>query len=139
MKTAAVILPVLMISSLAVSCNDNDDYQEITNIFATKIDSVQIVKNTMALGSSQEIKMFSTFTKGCEGIYSHDYQYTNDSVRTLANFAFKSNAACGDGTYVDGSRVNFAPTRKGTFTFKFFTGKDSAGENTFLVKKIVVE
>lgn len=139
MKKAVIILPAIVFSLLSISCNNHDDYEEIKNVFATKIDSVQIGQGKMVLGSTQEIKMYSTFTKGCEGLYSQDYRQTNDSVRTLANIAYKSNAACGSGTYVDGSRVNFAPTRKGTFTFKFFTGKGSAGEDTFLEKKIIVE
>jgi hypothetical protein len=139
MKKAALLLAVGLLSSVVISCNDHDDYEEITNVFATKIDSVQIPKNTMLLGSSQEIKTFSTFTKGCEGIYSQDYQYTNDSVRTVANYAYKTNGVCGDGTYVDGSRINFAPLKKGTYTFKFFAGKDASGVNTFLEKKITVE
>ncbi|SHJ89172.1 hypothetical protein [Epilithonimonas mollis] len=132
------ILSVLT-ALLAISCKDNDDYSEITSVYAAKIDSVHIPMDTMALGVTQEMKLYSTFTRACEGIYSYDYQYTNDSVRTVANFAYKTNDACLDGTYVDGSRVNFKPEKKGTYIFKFFTGKDSAGTNTFLQKKVVVE
>ncbi|MPS72388.1 MAG: hypothetical protein E2590_04470 [Chryseobacterium sp.] len=139
MKNVFILSMLTLFSALVMSCNDNDDYTEITNVYATKIDSVQIPMDTMALGVTQEMKLYSTFTKACEGIYSYDYQYTNDSVRTVANFAFKTNDVCGDGTYVDGSRVNFKPTKTGTYTFKFWTGKDTAGSNTFLERKVVVE
>ncbi|MDP9955372.1 hypothetical protein J2X97_001009 [Epilithonimonas hungarica] len=139
MKNVFILSMLTLFSALVVSCKDNDDYTEITNVYASKIDSVQIPMDTMALGVTQEMKLYSTFTKACEGIYSYDYQYTNDSVRTVANFAYKTNDVCGDGTYVDGSRVNFKPTKTGTYTFKFWTGKDTAGTNTFLEKKIVVE
>ncbi|MPT30225.1 hypothetical protein [Epilithonimonas hungarica] len=139
MKNVFILSMLTLFSALVVSCKDNDDYTEITNVYASKIDSVQIPMDTMALGVTQEMKLYSTFTKACEGIYSYDYQYTNDSVRTVANFAYKTNDVCGDGTYVDGSRVNFKPTKTGTYTFKFWTGKDTAGTNTFLEKKVVVE
>jgi hypothetical protein len=139
MKNVFILSMLTLFSALVVSCKDNDDYTEITNVYASKIDSVQIPMDTMALGVTQEMKLYSTFTKACEGIYSYDYQYTNDSVRTIANFAYKTNDVCGDGTYVDGSRVNFKPTKTGTYTFKFWTGKDTAGTNTFLEKKVVVE
>ena len=139
MKKVFILSVLLACSATITSCNDNDDYPEIKEVYATKIDSVHIPMDTMALGVTQEIKLYSTFTKTCEGIYSYDYKYTNDSVRTVANFAYKTNDVCGNGTYVDGSRVNFRPVQKGTYTFRFFTGKDSAGTNTFLQKKVVVE
>ncbi len=128
-----------VVSAFIASCKDNDDYVEITNVYAQKTDSVSIPMDTMALGVTQELKVYSTFTKTCEGIYSYDYQYTNDSVRTIANFGYKTNEVCSDGTYVDGSRINFKPTKTGNYTFKFYTGKDSAGASTFLEKKVVVE
>lgn len=139
MKKVIILSVLTLFSAFAISCKDNDDYSEITDVYATKIDSVNIPMDTMTLGVTQELKLYSTFTKTCEGIYSYDYQYTNDSVRTVANFAYKTNDVCGDGTYVDGSRVNFKPTKTGTYTFKFYTGKDTAGANTFLEKKVVVE
>lgn len=139
MKKVFILSMMALFSATITSCRDNDDYQQITDVYAAKIDSVQIPMDTMVLGVTQELKVFSTFTKACEGIYSYDYNYTNDSVRTIANFAYKTNDACGDGTYVDGSRINFKPVKTGTYTFKFWTGKDTAGTNTYLEKKVVVE
>jgi len=139
MKKVSVLSMLAVFSALVMSCKDNDDYSEIQEVFVTRIDSVKIPMDTMALGVTQELKLYSTFRRACEGIYSYDYQYTNDSVRTVANFAYKTNDVCADGTYVDGSRVNFKPTKTGTYTFKFFAGKDNAGINTFLEKKVVVE
>lgn len=125
-------------ATVVTSCNDNDDYTQITEVYASKVDSVHIPLDTMVVGVTQELKVYSTFTKTCEGIYSYDYNYTNDSVRTVANFGFKTNEACGDGTYVDGSRINFKPVKTGTYTFKFWTGKDAAGANTYIEKKVAV-
>lgn len=139
MKKVFILSVISMFSMAATSCKDNEDFQQITDVYAQKIDSVTIPMDTMTLGVTQELKVYSTFTKTCEGIYSYDYNYTNDSVRTVANYAYKTNEVCGNGTYVDGSRVNFKPVKTGTYTFKFFTGKDAAGANTFLQKKVVVE
>ncbi|WP_374443368.1 hypothetical protein [Epilithonimonas sp.] len=139
MKNVFILSVLTLFSALVVSCKDNDDYSEITDVYATKIDSVHIPMDTMTIGVTQEMKLYSTFRKGCEGIYSYDYQYTNDTVRTVANFAYKTNDPCLEGTYVDGSKVNFRPTKTGIYTFKFYTGKDTTGANTFLQKKVVVE
>ena len=139
MKKAFILSVISLFSLAAVSCKDNDDYQQITDVYAAKIDSVKIPMDTMALGVAQDLKVYSTFVKTCEGIYSYDYNYTNDSVRTVVNYAFKTNDVCGDGNYVDGSRISFKPVKIGTYTFKFFTGKDAAGTNTFLERKVVVE
>lgn len=139
MKNVFILSMLAVFSALVISCRDNDDYTQVTDVFAKKIDSVHIPMDTMALGVTQEMKLYSTFTKACEGIYSYDYNYTNDSVRTVANYAYKTNNICGDGTYVDGTRVNFKPTKTGTYTFKFWTGKDTTGTNTFIEKKVVVE
>lgn len=129
---------MVVFATAVTSCNDNDDYTQITEVYASEVDSVQIPLDTMAVGVTQELRVYSTFTKTCEGIYSYDYNYTNDSVRTVANFGFKTNEACGDGTYVDGSRINFKPVKTGTYTFKFWTGKDAAGANTYIEKKVAV-
>ena len=139
MKKAFILSLMAVFTATLTSCNDNDDYLQIQEVFATKIDSVKIPMDTMSLGVTQELKVYSTFTKTCEGIYSYDYNYTNDSVRTVANFGFKTNEACGDGTYVDGSRINFKPVKTGTYTFKFWTGKDAAGANTYIEKKVFVD
>lgn len=139
MKKVFFLSMLAIVSASIVSCKDNDDYVEITDVYAQKTDSVTIPMDTMVLGVTQDFKVYSTFTRTCEGIYSYDYQYTNDSVRTIANFGYKTNEACSDGTYVDGSRISFKPVKTGTYTFKFFTGKDTAGANTFLEKKVVVE
>ncbi len=139
MKKVFILSVLTAFSAFIVSCKDNDDYSQIESVFAIKIDSVKIPMDTMSLGVTQEILAFSTFKKTCEGIYSYDYNYTNDYVRTIANFAYKTNDVCGDGTYVDDSRINFKPIKTGTYTFKFWAGKDAAGTNTFLEKKVVVE
>jgi len=139
MKKVIILSVLTAFSALVVSCKDNDDYSQIEEVFPTKIDSVKIPMDTMSLGVTQEILAYSTFKKTCEGIYSYDYNYINDSVRTIANFAYKTNEICGDGTYVDGSRINFKPVKTGIYTFKFWTGKDTTGTNTFLEKKVVVE
>lgn len=138
MKKVFILSMMAVFAAAVTSCNDNDDYTQITEVYASKVDSVHIPLDTMVVGVTQELKVYSTFTKTCEGIYSYDYNYTSDSVRTVANFGFKTNEACGDGTYVDGSRINFKPVKTGTYTFKFWTGKDAAGANTYIEKKVAV-
>ena len=139
MKNVFILAIVTLFSATVVSCKDNDDYQQITDVYSQKIDSVHIPMDTMSLGVTQEILAYSTFARGCEGLYSYDYIYGDNLTRSVVNYGFKTNDACLEGTFSNYSRVNFKPVETGIYTFKFWTGKDASGTNTYLEKKVVVE
>ena len=120
------------------SCNDRLEGDEIQNIDAAKIDSVKIVNFTMDVYTTQTIKTYSNYAQNCEGFYGYDYLHTAPLERKVITYKFKTDVNCGE-LQPRFSQINFRPQEVGTYTFKFYTGKDAAGVNTYLEKQIVVK
>ena len=132
-----ISLSLLMVITL-MNCNDRNDEDMIQSIDRVKIDSVIIAQDTMAVNTIQSIKTYSNFTTKCEGFYGYDYIYTDQLVRTVSSFKFKTATDCGD-EVARSSQINFQPQIPGNYIFKFWTGKNAAGENTWIEKIITVE
>lgn len=130
-------LPVFMVFSL-ISCNDRLEGDEIVNTDPVKIDSVKIAQDTMDLYTTQTIKTYSNFSAQCEGFYGYDYQHKAPLERQVISYKFKSSSGCGE-LVTKASQINFRPQATGTYLFKFWTGKDAAGANTWIERTIVVE
>ena len=133
-RFAVLIFSVFMLSS----CNDRFEGDEITNIEQLKIDSVTIPQDTMEVYSTQTIKTYSNFTTKCEGFYGYDYIHTDELSRSVSSFKFKPGVACGE-EVARAAQINFRPQMPGNYVFKFWNGKDAAGENTWIEKTIVVQ
>ena len=129
---------IALVSLLLTSCND-DNGPAIKSIYAKKIDSVDIPKDTILLGETMSIKLFSTYTKGCEGFYDYNYIYDVNNQRFVINYAYKSTQNCEAGDFVYPSVVNFKPIEKGSYSFKFWNGLDANNKNIWLEKNVVVE
>lgn len=123
----------LLLSLFLVSCND-DDYDTVESVDKIKIDSVKIAKDTMNVFAIQSIKTYSTYPSQCEGFYGYDYIYNNNLERTVTAYKYRTSGPCAQGSYVAGSKINFNPQKKGTYTFKFWNGG-----NNWISKTIVVE
>lgn len=123
---------------LAISCDDRNDDNEIQSVDAVKIDSVKIPQDTMDVFTVQTIKTYSTYPDGCHGFYGYDY-IREDMTRKVVSYAYKVNGGCTLATHTDASGINFRPEEKGTYTFKFWNGKDSSNNNIWIEKTIVVE
>lgn len=135
-KIIFALIPMFLVLNL-IGCNDRLEGDEITNVDVSKIDSVMIAQDTMDVFSVQTIKTYSTYTSKCEGFYGYDYVHTSASDRRVTTYKFKTEAACGD-MVTRASQINFRPQQTGTYYFKFWTGKNAAGENTWLEKMILV-
>lgn len=120
------------------SCNDRLEGDKIQNIDAAKIDSVKIVNFTMDVYTTQTIKTYSNYAQNCEGFYGYDYLHTAQLERKVISYKFKTDVNCGE-SQPRFSQINFRPQEVGTYIFKFYTGKDAAGANTYLEKQIVVK
>ena len=129
-------LPILLAFSV-MSCNDRFEGDEILNTEALKIDSVKIAQDTMDVLTTQTIKTYSNYTAKCEGFYGYDYLHTSEFERKVISYKFKTTAACGD-LVTKSSQINFNPQKTGTYLFKFYNGQDSAGQNIYIQKNIVV-
>ncbi|NIF06065.1 hypothetical protein F3J23_11505 [Chryseobacterium sp. Tr-659] len=125
---------VFLLGGIAVSCNDDNDYETIESIGKIKIDSVKIVNDTMDVFGIQRIKTYSTYSSQCQGFYGYDYVYSNNLERTVTAYKYITNGPCTQGNFVGVNQINFSPQRKGTYTFKFWNGG-----NNWITKTIVVE
>lgn len=123
---------------LLQSCNDRLEGDEITSTDALKIDSVKFATYLMDVNTVQTIKTFSEYASGCEGFYGYDYRHTAELERTVVPYKFKTTATCGK-PVSRVSYINFRPLQTGTYTFKFFTGTNSAGEDTWHTETVEVQ
>lgn len=131
-----LFLPAIFILSV-VSCNDRLEGDEVQAVDALKIDSVKITNYTMDVYSVQSIKTYSTYTANCEGFYGFDYLHTDQFDREVVSYKFKTDANCGE-MVPKASWINFQPQKVGTYHFKFYNGKDAAGESIWLEEIIEV-
>ena len=131
------IFAAFVVFSLA-SCNDRLEGDEILSTEPVKIDSVKIAQDTMDIYTTQTIKTYSQFSTQCEGFYGYDYQHIAPLERKVISYKFKTSASCGE-MATRTSQINFRPQETGTYLFKFWTGKDAAGANTWVERTIVVE
>ena len=129
---------VLLMTVSILSCNDRDEENLIQSVDRVKIDSVKIAQDSMDVFTTQTIKTFSNYNSKCEGFYGYDYIYSDELTRTVSSFKFKTSVACGD-EVTHASQINFRPQQTGKYTFKFWNGTNSAGENIWIEKMIVVE
>ena len=136
-KILSISFPLALIFSF-ISCNDRLEGDKILDVTAVKIDSVKIAQDTMDVFSTQSIKTYSLYTQNCEGFYGYDYLHTTPLERKVISYKFKTDGNCLD-NITKVSQINFRPQVVGTYLFKFFTGKNAAGENIFIEKNIVVE
>lgn len=133
-----ILLAPLVAALFLTSCKDDRfEGDEITSVDPVKIDSVNIPKDSMAVLSVMPIKTYSNFTSKCEGFYGYDYVHTNEFIRNVTSYKFKTSAQCGD-QVTRSSQINFQPQKVGTYSFKFWNGKNAAGENVWIQKSIKV-
>ncbi len=137
-KIVNLILMASIIGFFLISCDRNEDENVIQNVDAIKIDSVKIAQTEMDIFTVQTIKTYSTYSDGCHGFYTYDYERDNFD-RYVTAYQYKVNGNCTQATYVGTNGFNFRPEEKGTYTFKFWNGKDTNNKNVWIEKTIIVK
>ena len=122
---------------LFTSCDRNDD-NEIKSVDLVKIDSVKIAQDTMDIYTVQTIKTYSTYTDGCHGFYGYDYA-RNGLTRNVAAYQYSIKGNCTQAKRVGVNGFNFRPEEKGSYTFKFWNGKDNSNKDIWIEKTVVVQ
>lgn len=123
---------------MLMNCNDRNEEDLIQSVDRVKIDSVKVAQDSMDVFTTQTIKTFSNYSTKCEGFYGYDYVHSDELTRTVSAFKFKTAVACGE-EVVHASQINFRPQQTGNYTFKFWNGTNSAGENIWIEKTIKVK
>ena len=137
-KIVSVIITALGFVLFAVSCDREHDEYGIQSVDPIKIDSVKIAQTTMDVFTIQTIKTYSTYPSGCYGFYG--YEYLKDGLtRKVTAYSYQLNGVCAQTPRVGTSAINFRPEEKGTYTFKFWKGKDSSNQDVWIEKTVVVQ
>lgn len=137
MKKMIKLIGIVVVVALLQSCNGRDYGYEISSVNPVKIDSVKWQADTMTVLMTQEIKTYSNYQEGCEGFYGYDYQ-KEDMNRKVISYKFKTEAPCGNSSIAGWDILRFRPEKTGTYTFKFWQGKDASDHDIWLEKNIVV-
>ncbi len=129
-----------LIGIVAFSCDDDrDDYYSNITPEQLVIDSIKVNSDTMQVFEVQSIRTYSTYSTSCDYFYGYDYVHTNDTVRTVTAYHYYSGDDCTENIVSAYSQFNFQPRYEGTYTFKFWNGTDSLGDDVWITKDIVVE
>jgi hypothetical protein len=138
MKNLKKISLLLLMIGILLSCNERNEENLIQSVERVKIDSVKIAQDSMGVFTTQTIKTYSNFKSKCEGFYGYDYLHIDEFSRSVSSFKFKTEGECGEDV-ARASQINFRPQSPGKYVFKFWNGKNAAGENIWIQKTIVVE
>ncbi|MBS1549938.1 MAG: hypothetical protein JSS94_08770 [Bacteroidetes bacterium] len=133
------VLSFLLLIFMIASCDSHRDRDErkIIAINDLKLDSVKINSDTMMVNSVQSIRTYFTLHSNCEGFYT--YQYAKDGMeRKVKTLSYKTDGVCNSETKAYYTQFEFMPESTGTYQFKFWQGKDNAGNDIWLNKQIVV-
>ncbi len=134
MKKIALLL-VLMTTFLSCSLDEGDRY----NYMVLPVESYTLPE-TFKVGQSHEIKLKYKKPTPCH-IYGGIYYYSENNTRTIGiHSSVKVGETCADNSTPALTEVsfNFSPLTAGTYTFKFYKGENSAGEDTFENVEVVV-
>jgi hypothetical protein len=99
-----------------------------------------VMPTTYAVDAVSTITLRYKIPTTCYG-YDGIYYDKNGMTRTvgIATYQYSNGSNCQiDGVNVYEASLNFKPVLAGTYTFKFFTGKDSAGVDQFATETVVV-
>jgi hypothetical protein len=124
-----IVLFLVVITSL-LSCSLNDDSPTYT-YEVLPVDSY-VVPASFTLGQTYEIKLKYQKPTSCH-IYQGIYYEKNLNTRTIAvQTAVKKNQVCTmEIPPISEVSFNFMVSNTGSYIFKFYKGKDSAGKDIF--------
>lgn len=137
MKKIALFL-VLMTSLLSCSVDEPDKY----NYYVLPIESYTMPA-TFTVGATHTITLKYQKPTACYnygGVY-YDYGSNAESfTRTIGIYAnTKVGESCSEALPpLSEASFNFVPQKAGTYTFKFYKGKDDAGADVFEDVEVVV-
>ena len=124
-----IVLFLVVITSL-LSCSLNDDSPTYT-YEVLPVDSY-VMPASFTLGQTYEIKLKYQKPTSCH-IYQGIYYEKNLNTRTIAvQTAVKKNQVCTmEIPPISEVSFNFMVSNTGSYIFKFYKGKDSAGKDIF--------
>ena len=139
LQSTGVFIVVILMLLFFQSCDSHRDNDErrITEVSELKLDSVKINSDTMMVNSQQTIRTYFTLHSNCQGFYTYQYA-KNGMERKVVAYYYKTDGLCDNQSKAYYTQFQFMPESTGTYEFKFWKGKDIAGNDLWIEKQIVV-
>ena len=129
-----VCLFIIFMSFAACTPKDYSSKETIDLLAATSV----AFPTTFEVDTISEISITYSLPNQCYSFYDF-YYYKSDNNRTVAIQALNSNQdVCTQTAVVQTQILKFKPTFAGTYTFKFYKGKDDAGVDQYFTYQAVV-
>jgi len=136
MKNSKWFISFLIIGLGIASCLD--DEPTLNAVYNYKaIDSVRIGEIHPARQVT-EIKTFYTQTNSCEYFFDYEYQILGNERNVMMVTAKNEEPGCEPQSRVDSSFLQFKPESGGTYRFRFWSGTDENGQDTFIIREIEI-
>ncbi|WP_124643169.1 MULTISPECIES: hypothetical protein [Amniculibacterium] len=140
LKYSFSALFLLLMGCVAISCDHHRDPDEgrVVAYAPLKVDSFKINSDTMLVNSVQSIRTYFTLHSKCEGFYGYQFDKLG-MERKVIPYYYKTDGNCSPQDKAYYTQFNFSPETSGIYEFKFWNGKDNAGNDVWIEKSIVVE
>jgi|SRR5690606_35194905 len=136
MKNLKWLVGLFLIGILAVSCLDDEPVVNVSYQYRP-IDSIQI-DSVYSVFQVTEIKTFYSTSNTCQEFFNYDYTALGNE-RTVAIIAAEvEEPNCTDITEIESFTLKFRPERPGTYSFRFWNGKDENGQDKFIIREIEI-
>jgi len=136
MKILNYFTGLIIISLTTISCLDEEPVADVTYGYKPT-DSVQIVEINPSRQVT-EIKTFYTKTSSCENFFDYEYQILGNERSVMIVMAKYEEPDCETANEADSFTLQFKPESNGLYTFRFWSGTDENGHDTFIVKEIEI-
>lgn len=138
MKTIRLLV-VLVFGLTLSSCSLDDDSPNF-HFEALKITEVDLPES-FVYGERYEFGITYVKPSSCYIFDGFDYNHTGNLERTVAAIAaVYDDRACTQEETTEEATLKFEVRYKGTYTFRFYTGKnEDTGENEYLIVEVPVE
>lgn len=136
MKNLKWLVGLFLIGIVMVSCLDDEPTMNITYQYKP-VDSIEI-DSIYPARQITEIKTYFTANSGCEEFF--DYEYTIlGNERTVSIITSElQDVACTQANESKSFILKFQPKSSGVYIFRFWSGIDANGQDTFIIREIEI-
>lgn len=136
MKNLKWLVGLFLIGIITVSCLDDEPTMNIAYQYRP-VDSIQI-DSIYPARHVTEIQTFFTTTSGCEEFFDYDYTILGNERTVSVVTSEIQDVGCTDVSESKSFILKFKPTESGVYTFRFWSGLDENGQDTFIIREIAI-
>lgn len=131
-----LLLGFLILNFGLTSCLNDETVTNVKYNYK-KIDSIQI-ENINSIREITEIKTFFTQSNSCESFFDYEYLIAENQRIVTIVVANTDYGACQEMTTSKDEILKFQPEHKGKYIFKFWSGVDENGKETYITQELEI-